>query len=122
MERRMKEHERNNPIPFPSSLRKQVDDENYKKFLNIFRSLRINIPLADALEQMPKYAKYLKDIITKKRKLGDCETVMMTEESSALLKNKLPPKLTDPGSFSIPCTIGSLRFQNALCDLGASVN
>src|SRR3954469_21219540 len=88
----------------------------------MFRGLCINIPLADALEQMPKYAKYLKDIITKKRRLGDHETVMLTEESSALLKNKLPPKLQDPGSFSIPCTIGSLRFQNALCDLGASVN
>src|SRR3954464_5149086 len=122
MKRRMEEHARNESVPFPGRLRKQNEDKNYKKFLEIFRSLRINIPLADALEQMPKYAKYLKDIITKKRKLKDHETVMLTEESSALLKNKLPPKLQDPGSFSIPCTIGSLRFQNALCDLGASVN
>src|SRR5436190_806301 len=118
----MEEHARNEPLPFPDRSKKQKEDKNYKKFLEMFRGLRINIPLADALEQMPKYAKYLKDIITKKRRLGDHETVMLTEESSALLKNKLPPKLTDPGSFSIPCTIGSLRFQNALCDLGASVN
>src|SRR3954463_1991680 len=122
MKRRMEEHARNESVPFPGRLRKQNEDKNYKKFLEMFRGLRINIPLADALEQMPKYAKYLKDIINKKRRLGDHETVMLTEESSALLKNKLPPKLTDPGSFSIPCTIGSLHFQNALCDLGASVN
>src|SRR3954471_12813583 len=47
---------------------------------------------------------------------------MMTEESSALLQKKLPPKLKDPGNFSIPCMIGDLQFSNALCDLGASVN
>src|SRR3954464_12180651 len=122
MKRRMEEHARNESVPFPGRLRIQNEDKNYKKFLEIFRSLRINIPLADALEQMHKYAMYLKDIITKKRKLKNHEMVMSTEESSALLKNKLPPKLKDPGSFSIPCTIGSLRFQNALCDLGASVN
>src|SRR5438270_13758120 len=95
----MDEHARNEPIPFPGCLKKQKEDKNYKKFLEMFRGLRINIPLADALEQMPKYAKYLKDIINKKRRLGDHETVMLTEESSALLRNKLPPKLKDLGSF-----------------------
>src|SRR4051812_19889095 len=87
---------------FPNCLKKHNEDKNYKKFLEIFRSLRINIPLADALEQMPKYAKYLKNIIIKKRKLRDYETIMMTEESSALLKNKLPPKLKNLRSFLFP--------------------
>ena len=108
--------------PFPNRLNKQVEDKQYSKFLNMFRSLHINVPFADLLEQMPKYARYLKEIITKKHKLAEHETVMLTEESSALLKRKLPPKLRDPGSFSIPCTIGNLHFENALCDLGASVN
>ena len=45
----------------------------------------------------------------------------MTEESSALLQNELPPKLQDPGSFSIPCEIGNTHLSRALCDLGASV-
>src|SRR5436305_7285256 len=98
MKRRMDENARNETIPFPSRLKKQNEDKNYKKFLEMFRGLRINIPLADALEQIPKYAKYLKDIINKKRRLGDHETVMLTEESSALLKNKLLLKLKDPGS------------------------
>src|SRR3954462_10183607 len=110
------------PLPFPGRSKKQAEEKHYKKFLEIFRSLHINIPLADALEQMPKYAKYLKDMLTKKKKWGEHETVMLTEESSALLKKKLPPKLKDPGSFSIPCMIGDVKFSNALCDLGASVN
>src|SRR3954464_7096588 len=122
MKRRMDEHARNEPIPFPGRLKKKNEDKNYKKFLEMFRDLRINIPLADALEQMPKYAKYLKDILTKKRKWEEHETVMLTEESSAILRKKLPPKLKDPGSFSIPCMIGETQFSNALCDLGASVN
>ncbi|XP_024030537.1 uncharacterized protein LOC112094270 [Morus notabilis] len=46
----------------------------------------------------------------------------MTEESSAILHNKIPPKLKDPGSFTIPCAIGNNYFGKALCDLGASIN
>src|SRR4051812_44475521 len=88
----------------------------------MFRSLHINIPFADVLEQMPRYAKYLKEMIMKKRKWAEHETVMLTKESSALLRKKLPPKLKDPESFSIPSKIGSLKFENALCDLRASVN
>src|SRR4051812_11730146 len=88
----------------------------------MFRSLHINIPFADMLEHMPKYAKFLKELVSKKKRLGEHETVMLTEESSALLKNKLPPKLRDPGNFSIPCTIDNIKFNNTLCDLGASVN
>ena len=110
------------PLPFPGRLKKQAEEKHYKKFLEIFRTLHINIPLADALEQMPKYSKYLKDMLTKKKKLGEHETVMLTEESSALLRKKLPPMLKDPRSFSIPCMIGDTKFSNALCDLGASVN
>ena len=47
---------------------------------------------------------------------------MLTEESSAILQRKLPPKLKDPGSFTIPCTTGKSYFDRALCDLGASIN
>src|SRR4051812_9373912 len=85
--------------PFPSRLKDQTEDKQYSKFLNMFRSLHINIPFADMLEHMPKYAKFLKELVSKKKKLGEHETVMLTEESSALLKNKLPPKLRDPGNF-----------------------
>ncbi|PIN19344.1 DNA-directed DNA polymerase [Handroanthus impetiginosus] len=84
--------------------------------------LHINIPFAKALEQMPSYVKFMKDILSKKRRLGDYETVALTEECSAIIQNKLPPKLKDPGSFTIPCTIGTHFSGRALCDLGASIN
>src|SRR3954464_13450990 len=86
------------------------------------RSLHINVPFADMLEQMPKYAKFLKEIISNKKRLSEHETVMLREESSALLIKHLPPKLNDAGSFSIPVLIGETFCNNALCDLGTSVN
>ena len=88
----------------------------------MFKKLHINIPFAEALSQMPSYAKFLKDILSNKRKLEEHETVMLTEECSAISLNKLPPKLKDPGSFTIPCTLGHSYFDKALCDLGASIN
>ncbi|XP_063948115.1 uncharacterized protein LOC135152207 [Daucus carota subsp. sativus] len=57
-----------------------------------------------------------------KLKLEKLETVALTEECSAVLQQKLPPKLKDPGSFTIPCTTGQLSFDKCLCDLGASIN
>ena len=48
--------------------------------------------------------------------------VALTEECSVVLQKKLPPKLKDPGSFTIPCTVGKLEEMKALCDLGASIN
>ena len=71
---------------------------------------------------MASYAKFLKDIISNKRKLEKFEIVKLNEECSTILQNKLPPKLKDPGSFSIPCTIGEINFDKVLCDLGASIN
>ncbi|KAL5573670.1 hypothetical protein UlMin_023267 [Ulmus minor] len=111
-----------NAVPFPQRLKKQNLDKQFSKFLNIFKSLHINLPFVDMLEQMPKYAKFLKDILSNKRKLEECEAIALTEETTALLQKKLPPKLKDPGSFSIPCTIGENFHTKALCDLGASIN
>ncbi|XP_075507541.1 uncharacterized protein LOC142544371 [Primulina tabacum] len=71
---------------------------------------------------MPSYAKFLKEILSNKRKLVDYETVKLSEECSAILQNKLPPKAKDPGSLSIPCTIGTSFFSKALFDLVASIN
>ncbi|XP_057994988.1 uncharacterized protein LOC131175288 [Hevea brasiliensis] len=68
---------------------------------------------------MSSYTKFLKDILSKKRRLEDYETVALTEECSAILQNKLPPKLKDPKSFSIPCLIGNMKIDKAFCDLGA---
>ncbi|XP_057986667.1 uncharacterized protein LOC131171215 [Hevea brasiliensis] len=84
----------------------------------------VEIPDQDknALSQIPSYAKFLKEILSKKRRLEDYETVARTEDCSAILQNKLPLKLKDPGSFSIPCLISNMNIDKALCDLGASVS
>ncbi|XP_052204333.1 uncharacterized protein LOC127809523 [Diospyros lotus] len=110
------------PIPFPQRLKQNKVDKQFEKFLKVFKQLRINIPFADALAQIPAYAKFLKEIMSNKRKLEDYKTIALTEECSAVIQKKLPPKMRDPGSFSIPCTIGDIDFSKALCDLGASVS
>ncbi|XP_060182486.1 uncharacterized protein LOC132612181 [Lycium barbarum] len=97
-------------------------DKQFSKFLEILKKLYINIPFTDALTQMPSYAKFLKDILSSKRKLEELSVVKLTEKCSAILQNKLPQKLGDPGSFTIPCTLGGAHFEKALCDSGASIN
>ncbi|PIN08964.1 hypothetical protein CDL12_18457 [Handroanthus impetiginosus] len=77
------------------------------EFLEIFKKLHNNIPFAKAIEQMSSYVKFMKDILSKKKRLGDYETVALTEECSVIIQNKLLLKLKDPGSFTIPYTIGT---------------
>ncbi|XP_040940690.1 uncharacterized protein [Gossypium hirsutum] len=64
----------------------------------------------------------MKDILSKKRRLGEFETVALTKGCTGMLKNKLPPKLKDPRIFTIPCSIGNHYVGKAFCDLGASIN
>ncbi|XP_048235706.1 uncharacterized protein LOC125371215 [Ricinus communis] len=71
---------------------------------------------------MPRYAKFLKEILSNKRNLEDLAIVTLNKEYSAILQNKFPKKKRDPGSFTIPCVIGDLTISNALADLGASTN
>lgn len=110
------------PIPFPQRLKKHKLDKQYSKFLEVFKKLHINIPFLDALVQIPSYAKFLKDILSNKRKMEEHETVMLTEECSAMIQKKLHPKLKDPRSFTVPCSIGNCHFNKTICDLGASIN
>ncbi|XP_068644653.1 uncharacterized protein [Aristolochia californica] len=110
------------PFPYPQRFQKQKLDMQFSKFLDFFKKIHINIPFTDALEQMPNYVKFLKDIISKKRRLEEFETVKLSEECSAILQKKLPKKLKDPRSFTLSCTIGNSFFDKVLCDLGASIN
>ncbi len=94
----------------------------FKKFLDVLKQLHISILLVEALEQILDYVKFMKDILSKKKRLSEYETFALTKECSAFLHNKLPPKLKDLGSFTIPCNIGESYCGKALCDLGASIN
>ncbi|XP_071722788.1 uncharacterized protein [Rutidosis leptorrhynchoides] len=110
------------PVPYPARLQKSKEDGKFKKFLNLLRQVHVNIPLIDVIEQMPKYAKFLMDMISKKRKFLDNEEISLNENCSAIVQNTLLPKLKDPSSFTIPCKIGNLSFKRSFCDLRASIN
>ncbi|KAH9762816.1 hypothetical protein KPL70_000947 [Citrus sinensis] len=91
------------PPPFPQRFQKQQQDKQFSKIWRVLKQLHINIPFVEALEQMPNYAKIFKDILTKKRKLGEFETVALTQECSRMVQ--------------------STKYSGkALCDLGASIN
>ncbi|XP_050142227.1 uncharacterized protein LOC126618186 [Malus sylvestris] len=110
------------PIPFPRRFMKSKKEQTDKEILDTFQKVQVNLPLLDAIKQVPKYAKFLKELCTNKRRFNDQENVALSEEVSAVLQRKLPPKLKDAGSFTIPCVIGGKEFGRALCDLGASIN
>jgi hypothetical protein len=110
-----------NYIPFPHKIRRPQSNEQFSKFMEVIQKLYVNIPLLDAI-QVPTYAKYIRDILNKKRSLSSTEVIKLTEECSGAILNKLPEKKKDPGCPNIDCSIGDQHFNNALCDLRASVS
>ena len=72
-------------VPYPQRTRIRQLDKQFNKFMEIFKKLHINIPFSKALEQMSGYVKFMKDILSKKRKLGDYETVALSEDCKAIL-------------------------------------
>ncbi|CAN6557345.1 unnamed protein product [Malus baccata var. baccata] len=109
-------------VPFPSRFLQAKNEEEEKDVLETFRKVHVNIPLLDAIKQIPKYAKFLKKLCTTRKRIREKEVVHVSENVSAMLQRKLPPKCKDPGSFTIPCVIGNTRFDHAMLDLGASIN
>ena len=109
------------PPTFPQRLVKKTEDGKYKCFITLLKQLSINVPLVKALEQMTGYAKFMKDLVTKKRSVtfeGDDKM----KHCSVIATTSLVQKKEDPGAFTIPCTIGLLHIAKALCDLGPSIN
>nr|GEY84950.1 reverse transcriptase domain-containing protein [Tanacetum cinerariifolium] len=88
----------------------------------MIRAVRINVPLVDVLAGMPNYGKFLKELVSSKHNLEQISSAFLSDESSAMIQNKVPPKLGDPGSFLIPCTFSKTFSCDALADLGASIN
>ncbi|GJS30274.1 reverse transcriptase domain-containing protein [Tanacetum coccineum] len=97
-------------------------EAQYGKFLDIIHVVRINVPFVDVLVRMPNYGKFLKDLISNKHKIEQIFAAFLSDESSEMIQNKVPPKHGDPGSFLIPCNFNKAFFCNALADLGASIN
>ncbi|XP_057802485.1 uncharacterized protein LOC131017780 isoform X2 [Salvia miltiorrhiza] len=108
--------------PFPSRLAQNKRIEEEKDILEIFKKVEINLPLLDAIKQVPRYAKFLKELCSKKMKFGNDARIRVSENVSAVLQRKLPQKCRDPGMFTIPCIIGNKTVERAMLDLGASIN
>ncbi|GJW44968.1 reverse transcriptase domain-containing protein [Tanacetum coccineum] len=113
-------------IPFPSrrndERRREKANDQIEKFYEIFRDLSFEISFTDALTLMPKFASTLKTLIGNKEKLSEMARTPLNENCSAVILNKLPKKLRDPGRFLIPCEFSGINTCNALADLGASIN
>ncbi|XP_074560122.1 uncharacterized protein LOC141816192 [Curcuma longa] len=110
-------------IPFPQRLLYKEKDDEIERLYNRVKDITLDIPLLDALVEMPKFAKLIKGLMSTKNITLAKNTVALTEEVSAkILNNKTPPKLKDPGSFTIPCKINNISIGRAFCDLGASVS
>ncbi|XP_069151801.1 uncharacterized protein [Solanum lycopersicum] len=109
------------PPPFPQRLVKNTGDGKYCYSITMLKQLSINVRLIEAMEQMPGYAKFMKDMVTKKRSVNFEDDDRM-QHCSDIATRSLVQKKEDLGSFDIPCTIRLLHFAKALCDLGSSIN
>ncbi|XP_070010739.1 uncharacterized protein [Nicotiana sylvestris] len=114
------------PIPRPppsflQRLARKVDDIKLEKLYDILKQLSMNNPFVEAFQEMPGFAKYLKDLITKKRTTKN-EVMNVTHRVSSIIATYTVQKKEDPGAFTIPYTIGAHDFARALCDNGASIN
>nr|GEX48823.1 reverse transcriptase domain-containing protein [Tanacetum cinerariifolium] len=113
-------------IPYPSrrdnKRRRDQANEQIEKFYEIFKDMSFEISFTDALMLMPKFASTLKALIGNKEKLSEMARTLMNEHCSAVILNKLPKKLRDPGKFLIPCEFPGMDECLALADLGASIN
>ena len=114
------EEDKSNHIPHRLRALKKMT--NHSEIYELFKQVKLNIPLLDAIKQIPSYAKFRKDLCTVKRKLGVNKEAFMTEQSTSLIRNNLPPKYKDPGSPTISIVVGNSKLGHALVDLGASVN
>ena len=110
------------PPPFPQALRGKKKATQQACILEVLRQVKVNIPLLDLINQVPAYAKFLKDLCTIKKGLGIEKKAFLTEHVSAIIQSKYPVKCKDPGSPTIPVNIGGNCIDKSLLDSGASVN
>ncbi|GJU43214.1 hypothetical protein Tco_1200480 [Tanacetum coccineum] len=109
-------------IMYPQRLRKEKMEAQNGKFLDMIRAVQINVPLIDVVARMPNYGKFLKELIRNKHKIEQISAAFLSDESSAMIQNKVPPKLRDPKSFLIPCNFNKTFSCNALAYIGTRIN
>ncbi|XP_047256127.1 uncharacterized protein LOC124888882 [Capsicum annuum] len=106
--------------PFQKLSLRKGNHDKLNKLFNKFSSISINIPFMETLQDMPRYDKFMKDLVSKN--CLDDETIEITHHCSAMMTSAYVKKKKDPGAFTISYTIGAFTFGRVLCDHGASVN
>ncbi|GJT36790.1 reverse transcriptase domain-containing protein [Tanacetum coccineum] len=112
-------------LPYPERMKVREKDKpsaQQSRFMKLFKQLRLEIGLKDALVEMPKFNKWLSGLLRNKEKLEEIAITTVNAECSAIIMNKVPEKLEDPGKFLIPCALQELDRTNALADSRASIN
>ncbi|GKE90718.1 reverse transcriptase domain-containing protein, partial [Tanacetum coccineum] len=112
-------------LPYPERMKIRENDKpsaQHSRFLKMFKQLRLEIGLKDSLVEMPKFNKWLSGLLRNKEKLEEIAITIVNAECSAIIINKVPEKLKDPGKFLIPCALQELDRTSALADSGASIN
>ena len=89
-------------VLYPQRLLNAKEEHKYGKFLEMLKKFHINIPFLEAITDMPSYAKFLKDLLSNKGKLLENAIVALTEECSAIIQNKLPPKPVSYTHLTLP--------------------
>jgi hypothetical protein len=106
-------------VPFPEHLNAPShfgkQGEKIQDMMEVFKQVKINLPLLDAIKQVPAYAKFLKDLCTQKRKIKNHipKKVILTEHVSSLIQHNTPPKFKDPGALTISCIIGQSEIDKS---------
>ncbi|GJR66505.1 hypothetical protein Tco_0012570 [Tanacetum coccineum] len=112
-------------LPYPERMKVREKDKpsaQQSRFMKLFKQLRLEIGLKDALIKMPKFNKWLSTLLRNKEKLEEIAITTVNVECSSIILNKVPEKLEDPGKFLIPCALQELDRKNALANSGASIN
>ncbi|GJT65051.1 reverse transcriptase domain-containing protein [Tanacetum coccineum] len=112
-------------LPYPERMKIREHDKpsaQHSRFLKMFKQLRLEIGLKDALVEMPKFNKWLSSLLRNKEKLEEIAIMTVNAECSAIILNKVPEKLEDPRKFLIPCALQELNRTSALADSGESIN
>src|ERR1044072_8422621 len=127
-EQRSEEVRRSPPIqrlPYPPNSTKIDQERQRRRFIDIFKHLKITVPFSEALEQIPSYGKYMKELLNKKGKLKELheeEVIQLNGSCSAILQRLPPPKHRNSRSLILPITLDNNQSCNAMIDSGATIN
>ena len=109
-------------VPYPSRLIRNKAESKFSDLYDMLSKVNVNLPLLKVVKSIPSYAKFFKELSTRKRKYAPNEKIVVSEQVSAVLREDLPPKLKDPGSFNIMISVGGSKKVRGMLDLGASIN